>query len=322
MISGDCRNGLRNRSGVALAALSCVVAATVGLHAPAGADVPKLSESGAYGYFSRVSLFGGPANNSGPAPTVTLPAQGSRTPVTAVVPSAKAQYGPAAILESGEQRVSTEGTPGPNGSTTSSASARGIRDAPLPLLYETVSSTCTARGSELTGSTSLAGQLAISTFAAPDPREGDPKDVVPMPANPAPNTERTGELNNIGDRFRVVFNEQIREGGVLTVNAVHMYLLGPIAIGDLIIAQSRCAVGAAAAPGGTTPGPSTPPETAPPTTVTAAAAAPPAREASASSDGSSTNVVPVALGASVVLASGGVLFLRRRKSHPFGNGGR
>ena len=321
MSSRDCRDVLRARSATAFAALSCVVAATVGLHGPAGADVPKLAESGAYGYFASVSLFGGPARNSGPAPTATLPAQGSRTPVGAVVPSAKAQYGPAAILESGEQRVSTEGTPGPNGSTTSSASVKGIRDAPLPLLYETVSSTCTARGSELTGSTSLAGQLAISTFAAPDPREGDPKDVVPMPANPAPNTERTGELTNIGDRFRVVFNEQIREGGVLTVNAVHMYLLGPIAIGDLVIAQSRCAVGAAAAPGATSPAPSAPPDTAPSTTATAAAA-PPAARAAASGEASSTNVVPLALGASVVLASGGALLLRRRKAHPFGNGRR
>ena len=322
MSSRDCRTMRRHRSAAALAALSCLVATTIGLHAPAGADVPKLGESGAYGYFASVSLFGGPARDSGPAPTVTLPAQGSRAPVTSVVPSAKAQYGPAAILESGEQRVSTEGTPGPNGSTTSSASARGIKDAPLPLLYETVSSTCTARGSELTGSTSLAGQLAISTFAAPDPREGDPKDLVPLPANPAPNTERTGELTNIGDRFRVVFNEQIREGGVLTVNAVHMYLLGPIAIGDLVIAQSRCAAGAAVAPGGTSPAPSTPPDTAPATTVTAAAVPSPARVAAASGEASSTNVVPVALGASVVLASGGVLFLRRRKAHPFGNGGR
>jgi len=41
----------------------------------------------------------------------------------------------------------------------------------------------------------------------------------------------------------VVFNEQVtrRDGGT-TVVAVHLYLLGPTAVGDVVIAQSHSGV--------------------------------------------------------------------------------
>ena len=43
------------------------------------------------------------------------------------------------------------------------------------------------------------------------------------------------------DTFRYVFNEQIRNAdGSITVNAAHQYVLGPTAVGELIIVQSRC----------------------------------------------------------------------------------
>ena len=286
--------------------------AIAGSGAPSAADVPKLTTVGAYGYFASVSLFGGPPNNSGPSPTVTLPAEGSRGPVTTVVPSARAQFGPATILESREAKVTIEAVPGPAGSYASTASVTGIDEPPLPLLYEKVTSTCTAKGSELTGSTSLAGQLALSTYAAPDPREGEPRDAIPLPPNPAPNTERTGELTNIGDRFRVVFNEQVRDGEFLTVNAIHMYLLGPIAVGDLVIAQSRCRAGVTASLGEPSAAPTS--LTAPATTAAASPGASISPSPTAKSEASSNNVVPVAIGGAVLaLGVGGAALARRRR---------
>ena len=314
---------LKKRSLAPLAGLVVLGAVMSGAHTPAAAQVPKLADNGAFGYFASVSLFGGPPNRSGPAPSVTLPAEGARTPVTAVTPTGKAQFGPAVLVESGEQRLSTQGTLGPGGAVTSTASVTGTPDGPTPLLFEKVTSTCTARGSELTGSTTLAGQLATSLYTAPDPRAGDPKELVPFPPNPAPNTERTGEVNNIGDRFRVVYNEQIREGGVLTVNAVHLYLLGPVAVGDLVLAQSRCGAGVTAGPPGSSP-PAVPDTTA--ASNPAPSSDPSLSASAADSGGSSTNVMPFVIGASVVALSGGGVLLRRRRkaasAGSLGNGGR
>ena len=284
-----------------------VALALAGAGSPSAADVPKLSTVGAYGYFASVSLFGGPPSNSGPSPTVTLPPEGSGGPVTTLVPSARAQFGPATILESREAKVSIEAAPGPSGSYASTATVTGVDEPPLPLLYEKVTSTCTARGSELTGSTSLAGQLALSVYTAPDPREGEPKDSIPMPPNPAPNTERTGELTNIGDRFRVVFNEQIRDGELLTVNAIHMYMLGPIAVGDLVIAQSRCRAGVTPSLGDPSPAPAQAEAAALPAPSIAPAP-------SAGSGPSSSNVPLVAIGGAVLaLGAGGAALALRRK---------
>lgn len=313
---------LNRRSLAPLAGLMVFGSALSSAQNPAAAQVPKLADNGAFGYFASVSLFGGPPNRSGPAPSVTLPAEGARAPVTAVAPTGKAQFGPAVLVSSGEQRLSTQGTLGPGGTVTSTASITGTPDGPTPLLFEKVTSTCTAKGSELVGSTTLAGQLATSIYVAPDPREGEPKDLVPFPPNPAPNTERTGEVNNIGDRFRVVYNEQTRDGGVLTVNAVHLYLLGPVAMGDLVLAQSRCGAGVTAGPPGSSV-PAAPDATV--ATTTAPAAGPPLSAAAAEGGGSSTTVIPVVVGASVVALSGGGVLLRRRRkaasAGSLGNGG-
>jgi len=313
---------LKKRSLAPLAGFLVLGTVLSGAQSSAGAQVPKLADNGAFGYFASVSLFGGPPNKSGPVPSVTLPADGARTPITAVTPTGKAQFGPAVLVESGEQRLSTQGTLGPGGMVTSTASVTGTPDGPTPLLFEKVTSTCTAKGSELSGSTTLAGRLATSLYVAPDPKEGEPKELVPFPPNPAPNTERTGEVNNIGDRFRVVYNEQIRDGGVLTVNAVHLYLLGPVAVGDLVLAQSRCGAGVTDGPPGSSPS-AVPDITA---VATTAPSSDPSLSASAADrGGSSTNVMPLVLGASVVALGGaGVLLRRRRKAASagsLGNGG-
>jgi hypothetical protein len=66
-------------------------------------------------------------------------------------------------------------------------------------------------------------------------------ETVPVPERPAPNTERTGTLDHVGDSYRIVFNEQVRNAdGSLAVNGVHIYLLGPTAKGELVIGQVVC----------------------------------------------------------------------------------
>jgi hypothetical protein len=80
------------------------------------------------------------------------------------------------------------------------------------------------------------GILVTSTTA-----DGSTLDSQPVPVNPPVNYTRTGVITNVGDSFRVVYNEQITSAnGSITVNAVHMSLLGPTAVGELVIAQSRC----------------------------------------------------------------------------------
>ena len=227
-----------------LVALVTLGAATLMFAGTSGAEVSEVG-GGAFGYSAKVSLFGGPAASRGPAPSVSLPASGSASPVTASDPSGAVTFGPATIFESGALRVSTQGTTGADGSVESSATVTGKADGPGPVLYGEVASTCTAKESGVTASATIASgkvetkydadtQLAVSTQ--------------PVPANPAPNTEISGTVDHVGDTFRVVFNEQTKNAdGSITVNGAHLYLLGPSAVGDLIIAQSRCSTSAAAA---------------------------------------------------------------------------
>lgn len=113
---------------------------------------------------------------------------------------------------------------------------------PGPLIAEEVHSECRADESGLSGSVrftkgilethySKETQLAISHVEIPD--------------NPPANWTAEGTLDHIGDNYRVVANEQIIEGNVITVRAAHMYLLGPIAVGDSIIGQTTCGLSAA-----------------------------------------------------------------------------
>ena len=108
-----------------------------------------------------------------------------------------------------------------------------------------VSSTCTATLSGVSGSTQIVnGRLVTSLDAA----TANPDTEIDFAHtwNPDPNTVYSGSLNNVGDSWRIVFNEQILGPDSITVNAVHLYLLGPTAIGDMIIGQSHCALTQAA----------------------------------------------------------------------------
>jgi hypothetical protein len=205
---------------------------------------------GAYGFFVTVSLFGGPAATRGPTPTVSLPAAGSASPVTASAPTGDASFGPAILFSSDRLDASTQGTPG--GTVTSSASAANVnRSGQEQLTAATISSTCTASSTGASGSATLSGaKVTLSSGANLDSEADDT--VMQIPANPSPNTSYNGKIENVGDTFRLVVNEQQTSGGSITVNGAHLYLLGPTAKGELIIAQSRCGAttGTATAAGG------------------------------------------------------------------------
>ena len=221
----------------------------MGYSAPATVSVavapPEGPTGSAFGFSSSVSLFGGAAQPRGPSPAVTLPETGSLTPITATAPQGDAVYGPAKIFTSGQLEVSTQGT---TESVTSSATVANVnRSLDEKLTAAHVASTCTATASGVTGSTTITnGVLEVS--------EGDP-DVdgdetrVTIPAEPLPNTSYEGQLESVGDRFRYVFNEQVRNpDGSITVYAAHQYLLGPTAVGDLYIGKSECGIPDVAVP--------------------------------------------------------------------------
>ncbi|HUQ63209.1 MAG TPA: choice-of-anchor P family protein, partial [Acidimicrobiales bacterium] len=223
------------RRGVAVAA---IVLATFVPTPAAGADV-VLVNGGAFGFSASLSLFGGPAIPKGPAPVVTLPPTGTERPLTASEPSGHAVFGPVDMVDSGPLKVSTAGTLGPGGRVTSSSSVDGnYKPDRGPLRFELAESACTASEEGVTGVTTMTRAFVQTKL---DPKTEAPLATVPILPTPAPNYTVEGTLDNIGDRFKFVFNEQIlAEDGSITVNAIHMYALGPIAVGELVQAQSRC----------------------------------------------------------------------------------
>ena len=71
--------------------------------------------------------------------------------------------------------------------------------------------------------------------------EGSPTSRVAVPANPPQNYQVPFTIDSVGDHGVVVFNERIQNAdGSLTVNGSHMYLQGPFALGEVIIAQVTC----------------------------------------------------------------------------------
>lgn len=223
----------------------------------------------------------GPNTNQteGCSASVVLPSTGSASPITLTdSDGARAVYGPAVVFggkwpygdtlgpPSGPITVRTQGATGPKGSATSSVSITrapagstwlptgykapeswpgGI--GPGPLIADGVSSTCTASETDprtgaatVSGSTTIAnGLLGLTTN-----QDGFALQVEPMPANPRPNDgPHHGVLTNVGDSYDVFYNEQdVSVPGSITVAAIHMKLLGPIAVGDLYIGISHCDV--------------------------------------------------------------------------------
>jgi hypothetical protein len=223
----------------------------------------------------------GPNSNQteGCSPTVVLPSTGSASPMTATdADGVRAVYGPAVVFggrwpyddtlgpPSGPITVNTQGTTGPKGSATSSVSISrtpagstwlppGYKSSeswpggigPGPLIADGVSSTCTA--SEIdprTGAATVSGSTTITNglLGLTTNQDGFALLVEPMPMHPRPNDgPHHGVLTSVGDSYDVFYNEQdVSVPGSITVTAIHMKLLGPIAVGDLYIGISRCGV--------------------------------------------------------------------------------
>lgn len=324
---------------MALLVFGAAVSSSVRAEGAEGAGV----SGDAYGHYTKVGLFGGPPGVVGPAPGVTLPPGGSERPLEAAEPDgASAVFGPAKIfggkssLEPGEApasgpiSVSTKGTPGPGGSVTSTASitlhpeaATCEGGAPatknctspggfgpvIPNEGDELHATCTANAQGATGSARFVNAILTTSTD----RGGEPKDREAIPEFPPPNYTRTGEITNLGEKFRIVYNEQIVDpDGSITVNALHMYLLGPVAVGEQILGHVRCSMKPAetsattALPIPTTTSTSTPVGSIPPATEV--------RLTKTTEKG--TDLLPFAVGGGLLaaaLASAGLWARRRRR---------
>lgn len=305
--------------------LGAVGLGAVGLGSSAGADVSTL-RGGAFGHYTKVGLFGGPAVPVGPLPDVRLPATGGDAPLTAKEAAGSAVYGPAHIFggvwpadvdvapPSGPITVTTKGTAG---KVTSSVDIvlRTPRDrkspggfGPLPPTQgDELHSTCTATDSGATGST----RFVNATMSKATTSAGEPTEEEKIPDNPPVNYTRTGVLTNVGDRYKIVYNEQfVDPDGSITVNAVHMYLLGDIAVGESIIGQVRCSShGAAFAD--TPPSVAAPPDSSPPGSASPVAGA----QTTGDRAQSGSSPLPVAVAAVVLVTGGGgaLAWNRRRR---------
>ncbi|MCA1684364.1 MAG: hypothetical protein LC708_04505, partial [Actinobacteria bacterium] len=104
-----------------------------------------------------------------------------------------------------------------------------------------MSSTCAATTAGAKPTVAVTNGVVETKY---DPDTQEAIESQPVPAEPPPGYTVEGTIDHVGDSFRIVFNEQlISAGGSLaTVNAAHLYLLGPTAVGDLVIAQSVCGV--------------------------------------------------------------------------------
>ncbi len=218
------RAGRRASRAFALAAL--VSAFTLGLSSAAYADVTTVTGS-AYGERVQVTTALGVGVNSGPTPTVTLPAGGSVTPVT----NNLATVTVAGLLSTGVLTVSTQGTTGPGGSVQSSAQvANPVLGLPLApaVAADAVGSTCTADETGATGTTTVANVRILGA---------------PVTVSTAPNT--TVSVAGVGTLF---VNEQIVTGTApsqsITVNALRLQLNAPLGLGtgSITIGQSVCGV--------------------------------------------------------------------------------
>ncbi|HEX2192458.1 MAG TPA: choice-of-anchor P family protein, partial [Acidimicrobiales bacterium] len=262
----------------ALAATVVMLAAAVVFQASSSADVTAVQGS-AFGASGSVSLFRGPPNNFPSQPAVTLPPTGGN--VSDSRTSVAFQAGPAQVLTAGQTNVSSQGTLGPSGSVTSTATMSNL--ALGGTTATTISATCTASETSRTGSTTVTGGRVPTS----DPNRNVEGDEVytDVPANPPPNFTLNGLVPSVGtDYYRVVFNEQVVTGNTITVRAAHFYLGenpapidqgGPVGTGEIIVGEVVCGVTAVpgtttttAAPATTTTAPTTT-TTAPTTTTTA-----------------------------------------------------
>ncbi len=242
------------RLSPALAMMTIATAASVGLAGPATAATGPTGS--ACGYRISVGLFGGaptvrgcgqtipPGTAASASPSVTLPPGGSGSVVTAVDrDGALAAYGPAVMFSGQEMGPNTDVPPSGRlkvtvkGTTKVTAVASVLNVGHTTFIADAVKSKCTATATRHTMSATITnGVVATATD-----ENGDPTARVAVPSSTPVNYTVHGEITNVGDSFKIVFNEHLDNGdGSYTANGAHMYLLGPTAVGDKIIAQSRC----------------------------------------------------------------------------------
>ena len=209
-------------------------------------------------YSTNVSLFGGPYSVRGcgqtippgdagsASPSVTLPPGGSSSWISAIDNNgAMGVYGPAVIFggqydandnvgPSGQLSTYAIGTQ--NSTVTSQAQANVV--GPAPFHADMVFARCTATTTNVKTYLVTLSNAVVETSTDAN---GYPLTWVNVPSNPPVNYTVSFTLNNIGDHGIVVFNERINNpDGSTTLNAVHMYMQGPIALGDMIIGQAKC----------------------------------------------------------------------------------
>ncbi|HEV2070394.1 MAG TPA: hypothetical protein VGR26_11415 [Acidimicrobiales bacterium] len=204
-------------------------------------------EGSAFGCFASTSFSFDPDNRPpptvfGPVPSVELPPGGSAEPITATAPectiSVGAFEGAPTVISTGPLSVSTQGTTGPTGSVTSTATITDVGVDPNEAFQAAgISSTCTANETGVTGSTTVTGGT-IDTGTA----EG----VVDVPLNPEPG--ETVFVDVGPGTANYIFNEQTVDPvtGAITVNALRIQTLeGPLQ-GEVIIGQVVCDITTAA----------------------------------------------------------------------------
>ena len=245
MVGNELDGRRRGRVSRLAVMVGVVAAATVGWTGVSSAGLTPSPQGGsAFGASGNVFIapLGGTLTLA-PTPLVVLPPGGGNA--VAAEPSAFLGTGPVLLLETGPLTAETQGTPGPGGTVVSMATVQDV--GPGPITADSMNSTCAVSPSGITGSTEILNGVVVVSEGDPDVT-GD-ETTVEVPVNPEPNTEYTGTIESVGDTFRVVFNEQVMTADSIVVNAMHLYLLGPNAVGDIIVAQSNC---------GNAPAPATP----------------------------------------------------------------
>ena len=243
------------RAALVTITMSAVV---VGL-GPAPAHAATAVRGSAFGYYSNVSLFGGPYDLRGygqsataPAiaatPSVALASTGGSTSLTDSDGS-MAAYGPAVIFgwfdtatstytSTGAQMVTASGTISGSGAVTSRAIVNNA--GPGPLVMPQITTTCSRSGSTTSVTVQVNnGYVETSTDAS----TGAVTSTQAIATYPSPGARINGTINHVGDSFHVIFNEQsVNADGSTTVVGAHLYLDGPTAVGDLVVASATCGV--------------------------------------------------------------------------------
>jgi hypothetical protein len=208
------------RGGVlALAAVAALLAGV----APASAAP---GDGSAYGVKVNVTLLGASAVNVGPLAAASTSGPTSDSLASATVPG---------VLTAGVINTSAKKDPN-TGAVTSTASTA---DVGVPLLAalgavkaKVIAAKCVATQSGETGSATLTDATLGSLGA--------------LAVDPAPNTVISIKLPIIGNVATLILNEQIHnKDGSLTVNALHLHLLGGVGVGslgsgDVIISSATC----------------------------------------------------------------------------------